>query len=348
MQQTGPEPEHARYAPQGLPVTRRIAAYTANLVVLAVVVKGAFVASSLGGSSGQRAWQSLAFLWRSQVSAEEWDSLTEVLDIRIRQADSADVEVELRRGAPVFDRVDVDQLFYDVKGEVGEGYFFSALDVAEFPRWERFCVSDRGYQVLHLVEPLMENLEPNPELFIVSDGRARSVSHLLLVVPTSQSEERRAGAFEACLTHLSKSGADFSPCWTILFDAPARDDVASLSMLRLVMAYGDGSGAEADSLIGCALRFLRSGGDWEEASPIFARYMSSCSPKSVAESPVCLIELGFNLSGPPITGFARDVRSLLGRLDLRTLAEVDRGLVARLKQAATSQGLADAVEWPTR
>ncbi|ONI83714.1 hypothetical protein ALI22I_35230 [Saccharothrix sp. ALI-22-I] len=85
-----PGAEHPEYAPQVLPTARRIAAYTANLVVLAVVVRGRLAVLDLDRDKPERTtWRALTLLWQSQLAEGEWDSLTEMLGIE-----------HLRRGGP--------------------------------------------------------------------------------------------------------------------------------------------------------------------------------------------------------------------------------------------------------
>lgn len=74
---------YADYAPLALPIPARYAAYSANLVILAVLTTGQVAGTSLfpGSSNPVEDWRKLALLWRSQLPAEGWDGLIDAVTL---------------------------------------------------------------------------------------------------------------------------------------------------------------------------------------------------------------------------------------------------------------------------
>jgi hypothetical protein len=73
---------YERYSPQRLLVTERYAAYSANLVVLAMLSADNVEGSSLfGGPDPVAEWSRRALLWRSQLVQEGWRGLLDVIAV---------------------------------------------------------------------------------------------------------------------------------------------------------------------------------------------------------------------------------------------------------------------------
>jgi hypothetical protein len=84
----------AGYRPQPINEIARFAAYSANLLLLAVCVNGRIQAGALYAGSPDviAAWRSQALLWESQLTASGWSSLVDVLHVdRMRGQDQRDL-----------------------------------------------------------------------------------------------------------------------------------------------------------------------------------------------------------------------------------------------------------------
>ncbi|WP_234401745.1 ATP-binding protein [Thermobifida halotolerans] len=96
------EAHYGGYRPVDLGAAARDAAYTANLMLVLVAVHGGAVPlRELFGADAAARWRSLAHLWRSQLSPEQWTSLTDTL--RVDDDGSGDLVVHPCDGAPPTD-----------------------------------------------------------------------------------------------------------------------------------------------------------------------------------------------------------------------------------------------------
>ncbi|MER7455628.1 hypothetical protein [Micromonospora sp. NPDC126480] len=96
-----PPRSHAEYQPRRLALTTRHAAYSANLVLLAVCLARELTAAELFGATTDRvaAWHREALLWRSQLSSEDWSGIGHTLTLhRIWDGDLRDIQLELAAG----------------------------------------------------------------------------------------------------------------------------------------------------------------------------------------------------------------------------------------------------------
>jgi hypothetical protein len=89
---------YADYAPLALPVPARYAAYSANLVILAVLTSGEVAGAKLFPASSYPVedWRKLALLWRSQLPREGWDGLIDAVTLdRIWAGDQRNIILRL-------------------------------------------------------------------------------------------------------------------------------------------------------------------------------------------------------------------------------------------------------------
>jgi hypothetical protein len=98
------ESAYNRYEPLALPVTARHAAWSANLVILAVLSAGEITGSQLfpQGPDPAAAWRNQAMMWRSQLTSEEWYGLCEAIALE-RTWDGSRREIRLWRDDGTFD-----------------------------------------------------------------------------------------------------------------------------------------------------------------------------------------------------------------------------------------------------
>ena len=99
-----PSRSYPAYEPARHPLTRRLAAYSANLTVLLVLLSedGVGVRAMFPGSSAAvERWIEHSHLWKAQLTASEWNGLVNTLRVRASR-DSGSVDVTLTRedGSP--------------------------------------------------------------------------------------------------------------------------------------------------------------------------------------------------------------------------------------------------------
>ncbi|PSL54505.1 hypothetical protein B0I31_10619 [Saccharothrix carnea] len=325
-----PGADHPDYLPRSLTIAGRIAAYTANLVTLAVVAGGGYAVSGFIRSK----WQALTLLWQSQLDEEEWDSVTRVLTV----APSPDASVVLRRTLEP-SPVDVEWL---ADSSADMRYLPNYLD--EVRRWEALRTSWREGLLLHNIEPLFPDLMAASTVLVRHEGRFVTLWHLLLTVLTSGSPPRRLAAYTSGVKALKAGARVGGHYWALYFDALAKDPAASRALLEEVVSLGVGSEAEDEPLIRCALRLLGDTGEphgeaVDLLDQLFAeRDIRELLPHTVVEALICLIELGIDRR--PVRAF-QDVPKLLEALELDVVARTDRHLHVRLRRALESIGLGD-------
>jgi hypothetical protein len=98
-----PSRSFQHYAPIHYTVTRRLACYSANLVIMLVLLAESVSASEFCGpvDTGQK-WAQYGYLWRSSFTSSEWRSLTDTIRAQVTRRDGP-VEIGLIQedGSPV-------------------------------------------------------------------------------------------------------------------------------------------------------------------------------------------------------------------------------------------------------
>ncbi|MEV0400378.1 hypothetical protein [Actinoallomurus sp. NPDC050550] len=96
---------YAGYEPAGHPITRRLAAYSANLTVLLVLLsdEGITVAEMFPGSGAAvvERWVQLSHLWRAQLSSSEWDGIVMTLRVTVSLTDDLRIRLSREDGSAV-------------------------------------------------------------------------------------------------------------------------------------------------------------------------------------------------------------------------------------------------------
>ncbi|MER5264654.1 hypothetical protein ABTZ99_21525 [Actinosynnema sp. NPDC002837] len=327
-----PGVDHPEYVPRVLPIAGRIAAYTANLVVLAVVVGGRLA------DLDRDEWQALALLWQSQLDGEEWARLIEVLDVeRLRVDGESTVAVVLRESgwsSPV------DMAWLVGLDPATRGAHLPPL-LDELERWEDFRPTWSGGHALHNLEPLIAWMERALNSLVPHRGEFHSFARLLLTVLTSDDEAERVAAYTTTLSSLRDREFRLERgYWTLLFTSLAGDEAATVELLDLVAQYGSRAEAEPASLIACALRLIRMTGVARRAAVDLIAYVFSVSEvlddlPLVAEVLICFTDLGLDVR---LLNVFRDVPELLGEADVELIGRSDRQLAVRLQRALESIG----------
>jgi hypothetical protein len=98
-----PSRSFQHYEPVHDTVTRRLACYSANLVLMLVLLAGNISASEfLGPTDTGKKWASFGYLWRSSFTSSEWRGLTDTIRAQAsRGTGPVDILLRLEDGSPV-------------------------------------------------------------------------------------------------------------------------------------------------------------------------------------------------------------------------------------------------------
>jgi len=318
-----PARRHDSYQPRGLPVPARHAAYSVNLLLLAVCAADTLRGSRLFPDRNVvPVWHRETLLWQSQLSAEDWTSLVGVLALDRIRAEDGSRDIALRVVAdPVEAPVPpVDPRWtYDV-GPASTGAFQdSARSFAYLSREARLRCGLGDDLLVHALEPLAGPLPSVINTVALDVGS--SIAHDLLRLVTMSSAPygsgRRHAAYLRCHAMLEAldDAAERHQLRTLLLNRLAVDpEMPALLAAQLITgADRDGRRGEVAWLAGvvpsrlivaalqCGLAFL---GRDPEADRIIAPVLSNLTDSSAvptanrhlkAQVVARLAELGWRL-----------------------------------------------------
>ena len=91
------------YEPVRHTVPKRLAVYSANLVILLVLLAGEVSAREFSGDADTgRTWSQYGYLWRSALTPDEWDGLVDTIRAQAHYTDgSTDITLKVEDGSPV-------------------------------------------------------------------------------------------------------------------------------------------------------------------------------------------------------------------------------------------------------
>jgi NACHT conflict system protein len=200
VHQPRPAPTHLGYQPRRLPVPARHAAYSANLVLLAVCVAGQVTGAELFGPTADRvaAWHREALLWRSQLGSEDWSGIGQVLALhRISDDDRRDVRLELAAGdihPPPIDPA----WTYELSSSGNRFDVYAQHQPAVLSRKGYFQAGNLDDVVLHALTPVFAHLGSTVNTYHrTADGEYLSAAHALLEAwllplhPATDEQKRR-------------------------------------------------------------------------------------------------------------------------------------------------------------
>lgn len=274
---TRPARRFDSYQPRGLPVPARHAAYSVNLLLLAVCAAGTLPGSRLyPGRNVVPVWHRETLLWRSQLSGGDWQSLVDALALdRIGAGDQRDVVLRLDDGSFTPPPIDLDWT-YGITRDPAEPerrlVVRSRLD--ETPDRSRRAHFECGIYsdvALHALAPLTATLPWSINTFLGSGtDPLRSFAHvlldLLLVRVRADWPEDREAIYRRGVNLLSSGQsrglreAFFAA--SLLLDTLANDREMSPAFALEILTGVVGSGAMRAGLVSgapvlrCALAFL--------------------------------------------------------------------------------------------
>ena len=301
------------YQPRPLPVPARHAAYSANLLLLAVCVAGTLHGSTLyPGRNVVACWHRETLLWQSQLTGEDWNSLVEmlVLERLAFDDDRGGRDIALRTILSVEpDQIavpPVDPLWtYDfppdwrktVQHFQRSGQFFPSL-----VRKAHFQCAIDGDILVHTLEPLASVFPVASSNFVgEGPGQAASVANMvvtLLLAPLLPfTEEQRFRLYLDCIDAVIDGWPEGSTSVHILglcFDRLATDqDMPAELAIEIVDRLAPS--AVVDQQLRCALSFLgRDRATDERITSLMLKLLSGnrVTPRLAVEALVRVAETG--------------------------------------------------------
>jgi len=204
----------------------RYASYSANLLLLTVLVSGPVTGRELFPQFPYPAyeWRRHAMLWRSQLNGERWGSLTRTLSLERIWAEG-DRDVRIAAGPWTPPTPDPFWTHILPPGEAREGLLGWRREDLESLRRESYFTCDKGEDIAwHGLTPVVEELDtgdpagdPDPveattAFGVAVDGQVVSVTNALLRLWTTSSEPAATGSlddvYENCLKVIRNSRGD--------------------------------------------------------------------------------------------------------------------------------------------
>lgn len=183
-------PGQAHYEPVKLSAPERAAAYSANLLIIVILVGGEATGTDLfpGAIDTVAEWRAHATLWRSQLSQDGWAWLARSLNFRrTGTAGSRGILVGPMRDKPSREAIDSywswDQ---EERGSSGSGWSWIRADY-ETTRRESYLLCDTAQDALvHALDPLAAELMTSIMTFAgFWDDRCISAAHALIRLATA-------------------------------------------------------------------------------------------------------------------------------------------------------------------
>jgi hypothetical protein len=199
------------YRPAPVPVPARHAAYSANMLLLIVLISGEVTARQLypGSTDPVSGWRQSALLWRSQLTPEGWNGMVHTLKLT-RTWDGVERALIISLGEHAMPTPDIDP-YWSYNREPGSTYrngqarwhYFGLQDLR---RHFYFTCDTPDDTVFHAVEPFAATIEP-PIGTIHSMGEDQAISSVNALVTlwltagrATASSEELARAHETCLS----------------------------------------------------------------------------------------------------------------------------------------------------
>jgi len=222
---------YSGYEPIVLPATERYAAWSVNLVVLAVLVGGEITSSQLYPEAvdAVNEWRKEVMIWRSQLSGYGWEELHEAIALE-RVWDGETREIRLRLNDGTFNAGYPDMLWMynmPVHGSDRDESFVDRRHNSDIMLRKINFICNMSEDILtHSLEPAISLFPAVANVFVVIDNRTISAAHAFiaaLYAPYGDSTGR-----EVAFLDLARVAVK-------LVEVPDMDDDASYLSAALVV-----------------------------------------------------------------------------------------------------------------
>jgi Domain of unknown function (DUF4062) len=193
------ESAYSHYEPLAVSVVTRHAAWSANLVVLAVLAAGKVTGGDLFPKepNPQLAWRTEALIWRSQLSGFGWEGLHEAIALH-RVWDGEQKTFLLTRNDDTFTPEALDMSWtFDVRPDAREYTEIFSSPAHNSPMTQRkinFASNMSEDIMAHDLEPLVSLFPVTANVFVIlDDGRVISAVHALIAAFSAPYREGALG-----------------------------------------------------------------------------------------------------------------------------------------------------------
>jgi hypothetical protein len=358
-----PERQFGSYRPRALSVTARHAAYSANLVLLAVCAAGSINVSELvdSRSNAVNEWHRQSLLWRSQLGNEEWLSLIETFEIeRLWDNETRDIRLGLDNGSFEVPPINVGWTYglSAARGRAGwQAFGYANQTPYSLRRKAHFACGVDEDLINHALDPLLvefgssiDSIVEDPK-YGVYHSAANALLEMLLLPLRNPSPAERRDIYEQCAAiaaGVAPSPWDAEPRYRyapLLLDRLITDEKAPACLVAdildmLTVHQSDHSVRQlAKKIAQCGLTFLGRDDDSdvriaEALADVLVRDLSLIQTVPGLEAWVRLAELGLPFPGLLLFGEPDAINDLLRSVrDSRPdLAERARRVIKALEE----------------
>jgi hypothetical protein len=353
------------YEPRRATITNRIAAYTANLVVLSTIAEGRLLVKDwwLSGGEPREVWRRLAALWKAELREDEWTSVVKVIKVdRHLTQDQVSITLSIKEEDESTDG-DCSPWWLSNYGRVLTGEI--AEVVAQPPSVDfNWIARDASFTggvgenvMAHTLKPLSDAIGSALTIFMTPEpSNLSTAGHRLLAAWLSgmtSAPSLRLAAYEQCLVaaeHLTDLGqTERERFWTLLVGIVAQDSEMPPSFVKRTVERGAEFGADGRALLAGALRFAKTNS--AESHDLFimiANHMTGIDQVADLTVWLLLAEMGAAEGAAilQVKRYLNPVPFMNQHLDLLKIAEVNINLVRRARRAMRHMGLDERVTWP--
>jgi hypothetical protein len=350
---------HVDYEPRRLPAPTRHSIYTANLVILVVIVKGeARVTELFDVGDPVTAWYQHALLWRSQMSNSEYVNLVDTLVVSsvIREDRTLDVRLHLDDGTHVPPDVDLYETYLDrVVNLRGDPAIFVAAD--QHPdvlrRRALFTMAKSDAVFQHVLEPLVAVLKDTMNVFVRwPDDMMQSAAYLLMqavLLPLGAAraadDEAMAKVYRRCaqvamLDRLPWSAVVRDRYCALLLDRLRTDGRVAVTVVDEVLSLLLPRREVRIQLVSCAVAVLGRDPGCDRA--LLAKLQALVDAEWAAQEPAVALEAWLRVVEvgllDAVEGFLATAPGLFEVLDPSAVRVARPELMTRMRWAVADQG----------
>jgi hypothetical protein len=354
----------ASYAPRRATITSRIAAYTANLVLLLIIVDERLYIGDwwLSENEPREVWRRLATLWKAELREDEWTGLVKVIRVdRLLEKTQVSVTLAIREEEESSEgESDLGWLANYESEETGETTIIVAQPPSVAFNWiarDAAFTLDSGENVMaHTIKPLSDGIGSALTAFLMAEpGSANTAGNLLLAAWVSgmtSDPSVRLVAYQQCLSaalHVSKFEKEGERgFWTLFMKIIAQDPEMPLDFVKRAIQRGIDAGADGVALLAGALSLAAiHPSESLELTIVIANRIPDGDQIADLAAWLQLVEMKADgATMLRVKRYTNSVPFMNQHLNLTQIAKTNANLVRRARQAMNVMELADRVVWP--
>ncbi|MCY1137040.1 hypothetical protein OWR29_03455 [Actinoplanes sp. Pm04-4] len=215
-----PARSFAQYAPQRISVSQRHAAYSANLVLLAALIRGELRGGDVftaAETDPVEEWHRLALLWQSQLGADFYSMVHTMALRRVTDGTHRDVVLYVDHGQEV--PAAIDPLWTYNIGERRGSFIWGFADELGVRRRANFLCGGQSDMLMHVAEPFFELgkhvvtrfFSVFPDEADLAPSRARALLDVLLLTASDDDVPDRHLRYVRCASVCVIDDRSWSP-----------------------------------------------------------------------------------------------------------------------------------------